>query len=1068
MQGNGMAPPGWVAISTVLVNAMRDAGFGYKTWSAISARALEITCFAFVDDTDLIHSIDPDLSTEQLIQESQRVLRTWEELLHTSGGALAPEKSYWHLVEVIRSGNQWKYRQPTDSDGQIFLQSTDDDGQPIPSQRLASSVSKEALGIFANPEGTMDAQVTEMKRKVQLFCDRVRTRFFARHEIWYGFQATIMKTLEYPLAATTLSKTELKQIMAPLLKAVLPYCGYQRLLPRTLLYGTLLSQGAGLADPWVTQLVEHIQVILRHASNRDTPTTDLLVENMELVQVHVGSAQPFWQIPYSSAGFLAPAGWIQHTWEAMEEYELVLQGPLATVSTKRSNDSHLMDIVRDCGKFTEAQMLSINNCRMHLGVTCISDLASISGTRVSSLGWGGSSSPSQVLRSKHWPRTYEPSRSDWELWQSMLQTCVIAPHDTTRKLRQPLGEWLDRNDDSWQWWYSAASDTIWQRTHQGWSQWTPTATQRQGLRRGGWFRPRTYPTVPIHSLPPDAHRIEIRPTRHMRMIQLLALDQQQYHLQPSPESFSQHLSQLPESALWAVERTSDLHNSQHFANALCDGSAIAVSDGSLKEGLGTSAFVLEGRDSTNRIQGVNPVPGPLTDGDSYRCELAGIYASVLLSDRIAKYHHLGHGSALMLCDNISALKVFDPDFVPNPHGASFDLVSAVHNLLRQTPVQWSAQHVKGHQDTKGRILTRYETLNVEMDRRAKDFWHYLVLDESYDMTPKSHPIYKEGWMVYCAGAKISQPSRKALYSQIQDPDTINWWQRHGRFTAVASELIDWHANKQALKKEALGLRRWTTKHASDNCGCGVTLVQWKKQSDDHCPRCCESETTTHILRCPAMGAQAVWDTSIRTLRRRLKNLETHPDLIKAIRFGLSRWRADQPTHRYVRNDEVQLVVNDQDEIGWRNFLEGLWSDRWKDIQQLHYQKIGSRKTGLSWSVKAISAVRLVGYGQWAHRNEIKHQTLRPRHQQMISKLHRAIAAELQQGQEHLPESDTHLFQFNYIDLIERSLNYKQTWLSHVTEARRRYERKRQHNDDLNTISRKRSKLIQWSKSHRAT
>ena len=56
LQGNGAGPAGWSSISAILVETMKKEGFGFEAWSLIRQRALAITCFAFVDDTDLIHS----------------------------------------------------------------------------------------------------------------------------------------------------------------------------------------------------------------------------------------------------------------------------------------------------------------------------------------------------------------------------------------------------------------------------------------------------------------------------------------------------------------------------------------------------------------------------------------------------------------------------------------------------------------------------------------------------------------------------------------------------------------------------------------------------------------------------------------------------------------------------------------------------------------------------------------------------------------------------------------------------------------------------------------------------
>ena len=44
-----------MGIVTTLVECMKDEGFGMREWTLICQRAVEIICFAFVDDTDLIH-----------------------------------------------------------------------------------------------------------------------------------------------------------------------------------------------------------------------------------------------------------------------------------------------------------------------------------------------------------------------------------------------------------------------------------------------------------------------------------------------------------------------------------------------------------------------------------------------------------------------------------------------------------------------------------------------------------------------------------------------------------------------------------------------------------------------------------------------------------------------------------------------------------------------------------------------------------------------------------------------------------------------------------------------------
>jgi len=79
-----------------MIDCMKAEGYGYADVSSISQHAMNLVCFAFVDDTNLVHStFDPSLTSAELFDEAQAALLTWESLLLATGGALKPSKSYW-------------------------------------------------------------------------------------------------------------------------------------------------------------------------------------------------------------------------------------------------------------------------------------------------------------------------------------------------------------------------------------------------------------------------------------------------------------------------------------------------------------------------------------------------------------------------------------------------------------------------------------------------------------------------------------------------------------------------------------------------------------------------------------------------------------------------------------------------------------------------------------------------------------------------------------------------------------------------------------------------------------
>jgi len=216
-------------------------------------------------------------------------------------------------------------------------------GDPQVITRHKANVANEALGIQTRPDGKMQDERDCLLQKASQWAEAVRAKQLSQSETWYCAQSTIMKTLEYPLVATSLSRSDVDTIMAPILKAILPKLGIQKKIPHSLLYGSTSVQGFNLKDPWVTQLVEHLQATMLH-QYRDAPSADLHVENMELLQCHVGSAVPFWELTFDLYGCLAPRSWMKATWEHLDKTPLTLKGPKFTISPKQARNDYLMDI----------------------------------------------------------------------------------------------------------------------------------------------------------------------------------------------------------------------------------------------------------------------------------------------------------------------------------------------------------------------------------------------------------------------------------------------------------------------------------------------------------------------------------------------------------------------------------------------------------------------------------------------------------------------------------------------------------------------------------------------------
>jgi hypothetical protein len=196
-------------------------------------------------------------------------------------------------------------------------------------------------------------------------------------------------------------------------------------------------------------------------------------------------------------------------------------------------------------------------------------------------------------------------------------------------------------------------------------------------------------------------------------------------------SLTQRLEKLPDEVRWSIQHFSIdddgvPDDGERAAEMIRQGQAIAVSDGSFKDGWGTSALCITGRQAEckYRLWGKNVVPGWESDQEAYRSEAAGLYGIVSLLEVLCEHHSITSGHIEVGCDGKSALQhSLDQSKWVDSGAAHYDIIMATRAKVRKSPISFSFRHIDGHQDTKNptKTLTRWEQLNVEMDAIAKDY-----------------------------------------------------------------------------------------------------------------------------------------------------------------------------------------------------------------------------------------------------------------------------------------------------------------------------------------------------------
>ena len=76
------------------------------------------------------------------------------------------------------------------------------------------------------------------------------------------------------------------------------------------------------------------------------------------------------------------------------------------------------------------------------------------------------------------------------------------------------------------------------------------------------------------------------------------------------------------------------HTIGDIVECIRNGTAIAVSNGLLKDKFSIACSIIENKSGTERIAGLIDVPGFDDEHDAYRSELAGLYGIVVAEDMI--------------------------------------------------------------------------------------------------------------------------------------------------------------------------------------------------------------------------------------------------------------------------------------------------------------------------------------------------------------------------------------------------------------------------------------------------
>jgi ribonuclease HI len=787
-QGSRAGPAIWLIISTALLAAYKQNATALTLSNPDGTIVVSRHADCFVDDTTTFCNTNPDALKAELQANAQQ----WESILYSSGGALELPKCFYYIMD-------WSF----DENGQPYLK----EPTPLPltiinsatkSRQIilekSTSESHRTLGVRLAPNGKWHDEIKYLQEKADKIAHRILKANCTRNDASILERCVYRPSLTYSLEVTNLSQKDCDKIQSKAISHILAKAGYNRNMPRSVVFGPSSLGGIGFTNLYTEQGVSHIHSYIRHTRANDA-IGKLMHISLDYLQLTAGVGRHILQQPSEHNFSYTGAQWMCCLHQFLYENNLAITTPRAYKPTERRvNDKLLIDVALE--HFNKSELVAINQCRLYLRVETISDISTANGLKLQHIIRKAQRPNSHSLLL--WPQQPKPSTKLWTIWRQLLQHIA----DDANNLYTPLGPWTNLAHRRWDYQYCPSENNI--KTPTGYL----TIVTRS---RTKWSTTISEPTHQEHWVP-----IDVLP----RCLTQFS--------PPATSNITQNTAQT-----WQQMFNNDIN---HTTSHALTPTLIGVSDGGHDPHSNRASYgwSVESTTKHNIAEGAGRVQGsPLS---SFRAEAYGLLALMRYINQIPTSHAIK-----LYTDSKSVIQRCKRPISYSPHSTILpdaDVINTIKDEIKSSMHTIEIEHVKGHQDKKKPLdkLPQPAQMNVRADELAtkamnkpQQQFTYLKYD-TYLMHNNAHITKSEKTIIRIIAHENELKAK--LLAKIKPPFEVDW------------------AILKAARSQTPHLHQFTTKLIYDWLPTFKYLARQNTAHPCKCPFCpVIAETTMHAFQC---------------------------------------------------------------------------------------------------------------------------------------------------------------------------------------------------------------------------
>jgi hypothetical protein len=290
-QGAGDSPAQWNQESALLFDIYKHEVRGATMTYANGTNKIKIPLAAFADDTNLLgNDEDNSLTQSQLMEEARVAFTTWSNLLHASGHFMELEKCSCYLSIWNFQADGYAFTIPPENlNGEIKVQDITGNTKTI--QQLQTTSSQKLLGVMKNPMGNQQDEVQRLTMKSNAMATKINSNAMSHTEARVAYEMFYIPAMRYSLSTTSMNQIDLENIQKKATLSILAAMGYNRHMPREVVFSTKKYQGLGLRHLYDLQGTDGIRLFLQEINNNGM-TKQMLQAVVETIQLESGIGTP--------------------------------------------------------------------------------------------------------------------------------------------------------------------------------------------------------------------------------------------------------------------------------------------------------------------------------------------------------------------------------------------------------------------------------------------------------------------------------------------------------------------------------------------------------------------------------------------------------------------------------------------------------------------------------------------------------------------------------------------------------------------------------------------------------